>query len=134
MKLQRLGLLAATALVLGGSTAAPALAHHSFAMFALDKVVTVTGTVTAYNFQMPHVWMYMTLPDDKGGAPVPWGFELHSPNLIARKGWNINTVKPGDKVSIVMHPMRDGTHAGSVVNVILANGTTLWNAQSLNQP
>ena len=48
---------------------------------------------------------------------------------MARKGWNINTVKPGDKVSIVMHPMRDGTHAGSVVNVVLANGKTLWNAE-----
>ena len=113
--------------------AAPALAHHSFNMFALDKVVTVTGTVKDYQFKMPHVWFYMLVPKD-GGAPEEWGFEAHSPNLVARKGWNINTLKPGDKISVTMHPRRDGSNAASVIYVTLANGKVLWNAQSLNEP
>jgi hypothetical protein len=113
--------------------AAPAFAHHSFNMFALDKTVTITGTVKDYQFKMPHVWFYMLVPD-KTGATEQWGFECHSPNLIARKGWNINTLKAGDKISVVMHPMKDGTPAGSVAYVTLADGRTLWNAQSLNQP
>lgn len=131
MKPLRSGLLAAA---LAAGTSVPALAHHSFAMFDLDKVVTVSGTVTEYRFQMPHTWIYMTLPGVNGAPPQTWGFEAHSPNLVARKGWTINTLKPGDKLTMVMHPMRDGTRAGSVVNVVLPSGKTLWNAESLTQP
>ena len=113
--------------------AAPAYAHHSFNMFALDKLVTVTGTVKDYQFKMPHVWVYMMLPNAQG-VQEEWGFECHSPNLVARKGWNINTLKPGDKITVLMHPMKDGSHAGSVVHVTTAAGKQLWNAESLTQP
>ena len=131
MKPSTLGLLAAGALAVAG----PASAHHAFNMFELDKAVTVTGVVKDYQFKMPHVWFYIMLPTGAGGAPEQWGFECHSPNLVARKGWNINTLKPGDKVSVLMHPMKDGSHAGSVVNVLMPDGkTTLWNAESLTMP
>jgi hypothetical protein len=123
--------LAATALL---ALAAPAMAHHAFNMFALDQVVTVQGTVKDYQFKMPHVWIYMVIPAKAGGAQEEWGFEAHSPNLIARKGWNVATLKPGDKVTMRMHPMKDGSKAGSVIDVTLADGKNLWNAQSLNQP
>ena len=116
------------------ATAAPAMAHHAFNMFALDQVVTVQGTVKDYQFKMPHVWIYMVLPAKAGGSQEEWGFEAHSPNLVARKGWNINTLKPGDKISVAMHPMRDGSKAGSVIDVTLADGKNLWNAQSVSQP
>ena len=127
----RLSPIALAALGLG--VAAPASAHHSFNMFALDQNVTVTGTVKDYQFKMPHVWFYMMMPG-KDGAQEEWGFEAHSPNLVARKGWNLNTLKPGDKISVMMHPMRDGSKAGSVAYVTLADGKQLWNAQSLSQP
>ncbi|MEI9890432.1 MAG: DUF6152 family protein [Caulobacteraceae bacterium] len=74
------------------SLAAPASAHHAFNMFALDQVVTVSGTVKSYDFKMPHVWIYMIANTPKGQED--WGFEAHSPNLVARKGWNIGTLKP----------------------------------------
>jgi hypothetical protein len=111
----------------------PALAHHSFNMFALDKVVTMTGTVTDYRYQMPHVWIYM-LTSAPTGEQQHWGFECHSPNLVARKGWKINTLKPGDKITVLMHPMKDGSEAGSAINVVLPNGQTLWNADSIDSP
>ena len=130
MKLATSTLAAAAGLALAGA----ACAHHSFNMFALDKVVTVNGTVTDYKFKMPHVWFYMKLPTGAGGALEDWGFECHSPNLVARKGWNINTLKPGDKLAVVMHPMKDGSHAGSVINVVLSDGKTLWNAESVDKP
>jgi hypothetical protein len=115
--------------------AAPAQAHHAFNMFALDKVVTVTGTVKDYQFKMPHVWFYMLLPAaQEGGVAEEWGFECHSPNLVGRKGWKISTLKPGDKLTVVMHPMRDGSKAGSVIRVVLADGRTLWNAESDTRP
>ena len=127
----RLSPIALAALGLG--VAAPASAHHSFNMFALDQNVTVAGTVKDYQFKMPHVWFYLVVPT-KNGMTEEWGFECHSPNLVARKGWNLNTLKPGDKISVMMHPMRDGSKAGSVAYVTLADGKQLWNAQSLSQP
>src|SRR4051812_21568611 len=111
MKPIKAGLVLAA--LLAATAAAPASAHHSFGMFALDKVVTVTGTVKDYQFKMPHVWVYVVAPG-ANGAMEEWGFEAHSPNLVARKGWTIKTLKPGDKLTLLMHPMRDGSHAGSL--------------------
>lgn len=125
-----LAALLAAGLALPGA----ASAHHSFNMFALDKVVTVQGTVKDYQFKMPHVWFYMLLPTGADAAQEEWGFECHSPNLVARKGWKISTLRPGDKITVVMHPMKDGSHAGSVVRVMLADGRILWNAESDTRP
>ena len=122
---------AAIALVAMGG---PALAHHSFAMFAVDQVVTVQGTVKEYEYKMPHVWIYLIVPSKTGAGQEEWGFECHSPNVVARKGWNLASFKPGDKVTLRMHPMKDGSKAGSVIDVILPSGKTLWNAPSLNEP
>ena len=132
MILRRLSLAAAAAAVMAIPSVAGA--HHSFNMFALDKIVTVSGTVKDYQFKMPHVWFYMLLPAAQGGEPEEWGFECHSPNLVARKGWKISTLSPGDKITVIMHPMKDGSRAGSVIRVVLADGRTLWNAESDSRP
>lgn len=126
------GLKAALPAVAVLAIAAPASAHHAFNMFALDQVVTMTATVKDYQFKMPHVWIYVVSAAPKGAEE--WGLEAHSPNLVARKGWNINTLKPGDKVTFRMHPMKDGSKAGSLIDMTLADGRNLWNAQSLTQP
>ncbi len=102
-----------------------AQAHHSFGMFDQQKNVTMTGVIKTYAFRMPHVWFFMDSPGASGAEE--WGMEMGSPNLIVRKGWHINSLKPGDKVTVVMHPMRDGSKAGSVVSVVLPDGTTLMN-------
>ena len=128
-------LIAAAVACLAPLAVAPqASAHHAFTMFALDKLETVDGVVKQFKWTMPHVWIYMTVPSKTGGAPEEWGFECHAPNLIARKGWKSTSLKPGDKVSILMHPMRDGSKAGSVVHVTTAGGQQLWNADSVNAP
>jgi hypothetical protein len=122
----------AAALSLAFVASAPARAHHSFNMFALDKVTTVTGTVKSVSWKMPHIWVYMILPGAAG--PEEWAFEGHAPNLIQRKGWKSTTLKPGDKVTIAMHPMKDGSRAGSLIYANLPSGQQLWNADSLNNP
>ena len=121
--------VAIASLCLGATSAS---AHHSFAMFALDKIVTVDGVVKDYHFAMPHVWLYTTVAT--AGGPEEWGFECHSPNLVARKGWKSSSFKPGDKISIRMHPMKDGSKAGSVISVTLANGQVLHNSDSDSNP
>ena len=125
--------LFAAVLALGAVAAPPAaFAHHSFNMFALDKVVTVQSTIKSVSWKMPHVWVYATVQTDAG--PEDWGFECHSPNLVARKGWHSATLKPGDKIAITMHPMKDGSKAGSLIYFITADGQKLWNADSVNNP
>lgn len=109
--------------------AAPcAQAHHSFAMFDSSKTVTLQATVESFSWAMPHVWIHVmaTLPS---GETQEWGMECHSPNIIARKGWSSSMMKPGDKISITMHPMRDGTTTGSVIYLTLPGGQVLWNSE-----
>jgi hypothetical protein len=119
-----LRLCAAGLFFIAGTTAASA--HHSFNMFDLGKSVTVTGTVKSYQWAMPHVWVHMIVvkPD---GKTEEWGMECHAPNIIARRGWKSSSVKPGDKISVVMHPMKDGSPQGSLVSLTTAGGQTLTN-------
>lgn len=121
-----------TGAMLACALAAPAQAHHSFSMFDMKKTQVLNGTVTSFNWQMPHVWIHLMLPGP-GGKTMEWAGECHSPNIIARKGWKSNTVKPGDKIKVTMHPMRDGSPAGSVISVELPDGTVLMNAESADR-
>ena len=106
------------------SFAAPALAHHSFSMFDRDKVVNITGTVKEYEWANPHVWIHVVAADS-AGAPREWGFEMQSIAQDSRAGWRADTVKPGDKITIEFHPLKDGTRGGQLTAGVLANGTRL---------
>jgi hypothetical protein len=104
---------------------APAMAHHSFAMFASDKTVTLTGTVKEFEWTNPHSWLHLTVMTDSG-APEEWAFEMGSPNMMAARGWKVDSVKVGDKVTVTAHPLKDAaSHGGSEMSVKLPNGTLL---------
>jgi hypothetical protein len=104
--------------------AGPALAHHSFAMFDRDKNLTMSGTVTEFEWTNPHVWIHMSAPAS-GGKPVVWSFEMQAIQADMAGGWRSDSVKPGDKVSIAFHPLKDGSRGGQLVSAVLANGTKL---------
>jgi hypothetical protein len=112
----------ATGLLL--AAVAPAMAHHSFAMFANDKVVTVAGTVKEFEWVNPHSWIHMMVVNAQG-TPEEWAFEMGSPGQLASHGWKKDTVKVGDKIELTAHPMKDGSHGGSQMTVKLANGTMM---------
>jgi len=115
------------ALVLAGVAlciAAPAFAHHSFAMFNREKADTITGMVKEYEWTNPHVWIHIAVPDDKGVARE-WSFEMQSVQQDAAAGWRADSVKPGDKVSIEYHPLKDGSRGGQLMSATLANGQHL---------
>jgi hypothetical protein len=101
-----------------------AFAHHSFSMFDRDKSVTLTGTVKEYEWTNPHVWIHLMVPDEKG-AVREWGFEMQAIAQDSAGGWRADSVKPGDKVSIEFHPLKDGTRGGQLVSAILSNGQHL---------
>ena len=112
------------AAVLAAGVAAPAMAHHSFAMFDNEKTVNMKGTVKEFEWSNPHAWLYI-MAVNEAGKPEEWAFEMASPLQLTSKGWKQDSLKPGDKISIAMHPMKDGSHGGSSVAVTLPNGTVL---------
>ena len=111
--------LAATLLI-----ASPALAHHSFAMFDRQKEITLKGTVKEFQWTNPHSFIEIETPDEKGGA-VSYSIEMNSPNNLTRQGWKSTSLKPGDKVTISIHPLRSGEKGGSFMYVTFPDGHTL---------
>ena len=103
---------------------APALAHHSFAMFEGEKTVTLEGTVKAFQWIYPHSWILLMVPNADGQLEQ-WPIEMGSPGGLAKEGWLPKTLTPGMKVKAVIHPLKDGTHGGQYLAVTLEDGRTL---------
>lgn len=114
-------LLALAALGVGTT----ANAHHSFAVhFIGDKLVTVTGIVTAFSFRNPHGML--ELDAIEGDAITgQWSAETNSPNILRRRGWAADSIKPGDRVTIEGYPARDGSNSMRIYRVIYADGREL---------
>jgi len=104
--------------------AAPAWVHHSGAMFDSSKEVKVTGTVMEFHWTNPHSSFKLDVKNADGTDSV-WAVEMNSPNNLVREGWKRTTLKPGDKVTATVHPLKDGTPGGMYVAITLADGTTL---------
>ena len=102
----------------------PVLAHHSPVAFDRTKEVTLVGTVKEFRWQNPHTWIEVNVPDGKGKV-VLWGVELTSPTYLVRAGWKSNIIKPGDKVTVIVNPVRTGEPAGIFRKLILADGREL---------
>jgi hypothetical protein len=118
----KLALLAAAAAL----TAAPAaFAHHSFAMFDNNKSVELKGTVREFQWTNPHSWIQLTVMEN--GQATEYSIEGGSPNGLARRGWKRTSLKPGDQVTVTVHPLKDGTKGGSFVKAVKADGSTLGN-------
>ena len=109
--------------------AAPAGAHHSFAMFDQTQVWTWQGTVLEYHWRQPHVHIIVQVPKGTKDARTvgTWDFETTGPNIASRQGWSKLTFKAGDKITVVGHPMKDGSKGGSVKYAKTADGKVLYN-------
>jgi len=113
--------IAAATLALSCSAAR---AHHSFAMFDLAKDLTVEAVVKEVQFTNPHVWLQILVKDEKG-VETEWSIESGAPGMMLRNGWKPSTLKAGDKVTLTMHPLRNGNPGGSLVRVKVPDGRTL---------
>jgi hypothetical protein len=105
------------AAVLAG--AQPAAAHHSFAMFEPTKTLTFKGTVKTFQWTNPHVIVWVLVQPDDGGPAQEWSLETTSPGVLTRNGWTRQSLKAGDRVSVVFSPLRDGSHGGGLNSVTL---------------
>ncbi len=120
MKKIGIACLGAMLLMAAGS----ASAHHSFAMFDRSKETTLVGIVREFQWTNPHSWIELDVPSESGGVDR-WSIELNSPNNLSRQGWHSDSIKPGDKVSIVIWPLRSGEKGGLFISLTLPDGSTL---------
>ena len=99
-----------------------AFAHHGTAAYDQKANVSLKATITDFQFVNPHVQYFFDTKDDDGNV-IHWNCEGTNPAMLARAGWTKNTLKPGDQVTMVVHPNKDpNVHVVLFVKVILANG------------
>ena len=94
-----------------GNGCVPLLAHHAFAAeFDAKKPVHFEGTVTKMEWTNPHVWLHMDVkkPD---GTVENWAFEAGTPNVLFRRGFTKDSLKPGTQVAVDGYQAKNGLHA-----------------------
>src|SRR5271168_1057453 len=101
--------------------AAPAFAHHAFAMFDQSKVLYMPGTVKDFEFVNPHTWLHLNVVNEKGDVST-WSFEAGSVAQLVRLGWSKESFRTGDKVEVGFRPLKDGSRGGQLMSVKLTNG------------
>jgi Family of unknown function (DUF6152) len=113
----------AALIVVAALVAAPGQAHHSSAIYESERTVTLTGEVREFQWTNPHCWIQVIVPGPDGDEE--WSVEMAAPLQVYQAGWKPSTLKPGDAVSVVVLPARDGTYAGLFVSATGEDGKAL---------
>ncbi len=103
------------------ASAAPSAAHHSFAMFDRDRTVALAGTVKAFQIMNPHGWLRILAPAPDG-SQAEWSIELGGPVQVRLMGLTESAIHAGDKITVQVHPLRDGSYGGQFVSATLPDG------------
>jgi uncharacterized protein DUF6152 len=106
--------------------AVPARGHHSFAMFDTTKRVTLSGTVTAFEWTNPHAYIELDVTDEKGTVKH-WSIELGSPSILMQGGWKFKDLKYGDKVTAIVNPLKNGDAGALLSSITMPDGRVLGN-------
>jgi len=120
-------LLVAAGIVLSGAQVS---AHHSTANFDYTKTVELIGKVKTFQMTNPHSFIQVVIPDGRGGS-VEWSVESGSPNSERRAGWKPEMIKSGDKVTVLIAPVRTGEPMGTLRQITLPNGKVLYGPANL---
>jgi hypothetical protein len=106
------------------SISAPMFAHHGGATLYTDRTVTLKGTVVKWFWSNPHCLLTLDVKGDDGQT-VQWIAETQAPNSIYGSGYRKDSFKPGDMVTVVLQPTKNGKPNGRLSSAILADGTKL---------
>jgi hypothetical protein len=102
--------------------AGAACAHHSFAMYDSQQVITIKGVVKDFQWSNPHALVWLLSGPSDGAEPELWTIELPtSPAGLVRMGWDKRSLNPGDRVIVEVNPLRNGKHAGSFKRATLVD-------------
>jgi hypothetical protein len=122
MKTWRTAFLAALGVLLMVPIAA--LAHHGASPYDTTKLTTLRGTVTEFKFINPHVEISVSVKDDKGKTET-WVGEANSPNVLSRRGWSRDIIKPGDQITVIGNRGKNGSLTLRLQKVVLPSGQEL---------
>jgi hypothetical protein len=115
---------------LGGGVA---MAHHSFAMYDHDHQVKLAGTVSSFEWNNPHVYIELASSDGQG-TTRGYTIECASPGILNRVGWKFNMIKPGDKITVIIAPLKTGETGGLLKQLTLADGRVFSNGGPAGKP
>jgi hypothetical protein len=101
-----------TGLAVALVTAAPATAHHSFAMFDLEHPIDLAGSVVEFRYTSPHSFILLAVKDKDGQITV-WNLEGPAPSILARGDMSAKSLKPGDELIMTIDPLRSGAPGGA---------------------
>jgi hypothetical protein len=104
--------------------ALPAVAHHSHANYEPSDTLEITGTVVDFQWINPHTWIYITVMGEDG-EPQEWALESGSTGQLTRRGWGADSMKPGDTITALVKPLKDGSYGGVLGIITLADGTAI---------
>jgi hypothetical protein len=110
-----------------------ASAHHSFAMFDSVNQIRLSGKVTEFTWQNPHVYIHLEARDATGKVRE-WEIECANPGILNRLGWKFNMIKKDDQITIVIAPYRTGEPAGLLKQVKIADGRIFGNGGPAGPP
>jgi hypothetical protein len=101
-----------------------ATAHHSPAVFDRSRELRVEGVVKEFKWGMPHSWIQLDVTEENG-AVATWGIEMNPASTLVKRGWRASTLKPGDKVSVLVYPLRNDEKGGQYISITLPDGKVL---------
>lgn len=124
------------AVIAVAAAAYPVSAHHSTAMFDAGQTLPLAGTVKELHWANPHVTIFIENTDTRRAPAGVWAIELASPSKLVRSGWSPTAVKPGDKVALDVHPLRDGTKGAALRRITLTDTgqSYAYNIRDLERP
>lgn len=109
-------------------------AHHSAAMFDMQKAVTIEGVIKEFQFTNPHTWLLVVVTG-KDGKVTTWGFENESPGQLMREGIRRSDLPPGTRVKVTADPLKSGDPGGHwTVIERLDNGKVIRRARGPGLP
>lgn len=114
-------------LALGVLSGGPALAHHSFAPYESTLQIKLSGVVSEFRWVNPHVYIEIDAADEKTGEKRHWLIEGASTSILNRAGWKFNMIKPGDRITVIVSPLRNGEPAALLKQITLADGRKFSN-------
>lgn len=124
MKNKQVIFAAGGALLLFSLTLATYGHHGIVAWFDMSGSITLKGTVTSFEWTNPHCYIYFDATDEKG-ANEKWTAEMGGVPMLGRAGWRRETVKPGDQITLIGKPAKDGKRSIQLDKAVLANGQEL---------
>ena len=106
------------------AASASAQAHHSRAMFDLQRPVELTGTVREFQFTNPHCYIQLLVTNSRG-AQEEWSVEMGAPSHLRGAGWKKTTLRSGDRIKVTIAPLRNGSRGGELVSATTVDGGSL---------